>query len=65
MEKHSHPPGQDVLSYQLLLEQNQEDGDICVKGEVEGWELALKNHLYMLQIHTSLAYHLIMGQVKD
>ena len=41
VEEHSQLPGQDVLGYQLLLEQDQEDGNIVVKGEVESRKLAL------------------------
>ena len=53
VEEHPQSPGQNVLGYQLLLEQDQEDGDICVQGEVEGGELALKIQIYLLKIHFS------------
>ena len=59
MEEHPQPPGQDVLGYQLLLEQDQEDGDICVKGEVESWELTLKIQIYSKC--NFLTHHLIVG----
>ena len=53
VEEHPQPPGQDVLGYQLLLEQDQEHRDICVESEVESGELShvLNDHGFQLQCH--------------
>ena len=41
MQEHAQPPGQIVLGYELLLEQDQQDWDVGVEGEIEGGELSL------------------------